>query len=79
MTDIVKTTEFLFKSILPEPENSEITVSSEEINDVIYIYVSAPESLVGQIIGKNGKIIKSVKTLLNIAHPQVHYQLNIKD
>jgi len=79
MTDIIQTTEFLFKSILPEPENSQIIISFENINDIVYIYISAPENIAGQIIGKNGKIIKSIKTLLNIAHPQTHYQLIIKD
>lgn len=79
MTDIIQTTEFLFKSILPPSENQNLTISSENINDIIYIYISAPENIVGQIIGKNGKIIKSIKTLLNIAHPQTHYQLIIKE
>lgn len=45
----------------------------------ITIIISAPENQLGQIIGKEGKIIKSLRTLANIAYPNVRLNLQIKD
>lgn len=54
------------------------TVIDESLQSIT-INISAPENQLGQIIGKEGKIIKSLRTLLNIAYPNIRLNLQIKD
>lgn len=77
MTDIRSAAEYIIKAIVTESDN--VVVESHEDNQLTIIEVSAPSDVIGQIIGKEGKIIKSIRTLLNLAFPETHYILQIKD
>jgi predicted RNA-binding protein YlqC (UPF0109 family) len=77
MTDIKNAAEYIIKAVVTDDTNVE--VSTREENQLIIIEVSAPAEIVGQIIGKEGKIIKSIRTLLNLAFPQTRYLLQIKE
>jgi len=77
MNNIQDTLEYILKSIVEKPED--IIVTSEEIEGVIIFEISAPSEIVGRIIGKEGKIIKSIRTILNLSYPNIKFALKIKD
>jgi len=77
MTDIKSAVEYIIKAIVTDSDNIEITTREE--NQLLIIDISAPSEIVGQIIGKDGKIIKSIRTLLNLAFPDTRYLLQIKE
>lgn len=77
MTDIKSAVEYIIKAIVTDSDNIEITTREE--NQLLIIDISAPSEVVGQIIGKDGKIIKSIRTLLNLAFPDTRYLLQIKE
>ncbi len=77
MSTISDTAQYIVTSILPESAN--VTVNSRDENGITIISVSALPEFVGQLIGKEGKIIKSLRTLLNLAYPDVRYMLEIKE
>lgn len=77
MTNITDTLTYLVKAIVTD--SSSIVVDSREENGVTILEVSAAPEFIGQIIGKEGKIIKSLRTILNLSFPNVHYTLDIKE
>lgn len=77
MTDIKAAAEYIIKAVVIDSDK--VVVESREENQLTVIEVSAPPEIVGQIIGKEGKIIKSIRTLLNLAFPELHYILQIKE
>jgi hypothetical protein len=77
MSTIVETAEYIVKAILPEAAG--VVVTSRDENGTIIITVSALAEFVGQLIGKEGKVIKSLRTLLNLAYPDVRDMLEIKE
>jgi hypothetical protein len=77
MTDIKEAAEYIIKAVVSD--NNEVEVSSRLENDLTILEISAPPEIVGQIIGKEGKTIKSIRTLLNLAFPEIRYLLQIKE
>jgi len=77
MTTISDTAQYIVTAILPE--NADVSVSSHDENGTMIISVSAKPEFIGQLIGKEGKVIKSLRTLLNLAYPDVRYMLEIKE
>lgn len=77
MTDIKSAAEYIIKAVVPEGD--QVSIESREEGQLIILEVVAPPEIVGQIIGKEGKIIKSIRTLLNLAFPEVRYLLQIKE
>jgi len=77
MTTIAQTAEYIVKSILPE--TAEVAVNTRDENGMMIITVTALPEFIGQLIGKEGKVIKSLRTLLNLAYPDVRYLLEIKE
>lgn len=77
MTDIKSAVEYIIKAIVTDSDNIEITTREE--NQLLIIEIAAPSEVIGQIIGKDGKIIKSIRTLLNLAFPDIRYLLQIKE
>lgn len=53
--------EFIVKSLVSKPEL--LVITSEEEGDFIKISIKADEEAVGKIIGKQGKIAKSIRTI----------------
>lgn len=76
MTNITDTLDYLIKGIVTDP--STIVIDSHQDGEVLIIEVSAAAEIIGQIIGKEGKIIKSLRTILNLSFPDIHYSLEIK-
>lgn len=56
--------EKILKGIVKNPEKLEISERKETDNKIIY-EIRAAEEDIGQIIGKNGRTIKSINVLLN--------------
>jgi len=77
MSTITETAQYLVEAILPE--NANVSVTSRDENGMTIISVSALPEFIGQLIGKEGKVIKSLRTLLNLAYPDVRYMLEIKE
>ncbi|HNY04791.1 MAG TPA: KH domain-containing protein, partial [Candidatus Woesebacteria bacterium] len=77
MTDIKEAAEYIIKAVVSNSD--EVQVFSRLENELTILEVSAPPEIVGQIIGKDGKIIKSIRTLLNLAFPEIRYLLQIKE
>jgi uncharacterized protein len=77
MSTIQQTLEFIVKGIVPTPDK--VTISSKDVDGTLVFEISATPELVGQIIGKDGKIIKSIRTILTLTYPQQKFSLEIKD
>ena len=77
MNNIQDTLEYILKAIVDKPED--ISVTSEDVEGVTVFEISAPSEIVGRIIGKEGKIIKSIRTILNLSYPNIKFALKIKD
>ena len=77
MNNIKDTLEYIIKAITPESDN--ISISEAEENGLTIFEISAPPEIVGKIIGKEGKIIKSIRTILNLSFPTTRFLLKIKD
>lgn len=76
MSDIKETLDYIIKSIVPP--KTDITINESQENEVTIFEVEAPEELIGKIIGKEGKTIKSIRNLLNFSFPQDRFILKIK-
>lgn len=79
MNTIKDTLEYIVKAIIPETESKEIIITDSEENGLVTFEISAPTEVVGKIIGKEGKIIKSIRTILNLSYPTTRFLLKIKD
>lgn len=77
MATIQESLDFILKSIIKDSDK--ITIETEEREGIIFFEISAPQEMVGQIIGKEGKIIKSIRTLLNLSYPNTRFSLEIKN
>lgn len=74
---IQQTLEYILKAIITESDD--VSVETVEQNNFVNMIISAPKEKIGQIIGKEGKIIKSIRTILGISYPTVHFNLEIKE
>ncbi len=73
-----ETLEYILKSILKE-SSQDISVETRDEEGVTILEVSAPSEIVGQIIGKEGRIIKAIRTILTVSYPSQRFSLEIKD
>ena len=62
MMNIVEYTELLVKSIAKDADL--VKVSSYETEEGLTIDIMVPESSMGSVMGKNGRNIKSIRTLV---------------
>jgi len=76
MYTLPQTAEFIIKSICPEPDKVEL--QSQEKDDEILLEVVAPPELTGQIVGRNGRMIKAVRSILNLTFPNQKYILEVR-
>jgi predicted RNA-binding protein YlqC (UPF0109 family) len=77
MNTIKDTLEYIVKSIVSD--SKEIIITDSEENGLITFEISAPSEVVGKIIGKEGKIIKSIRSILNLSYPTTRFLLKIKE
>jgi uncharacterized protein len=75
MKDLVT---YIVKSITLEPEK--IIVDSETAEDgTNIITITAPQSQVGRIIGKMGKTINALRTIIKSSFPNERFRLEINE
>ena len=77
MNTIKDTLDYIIKAIVPD--SKDIVITDSEENGLITFEIDAPTEIVGKIIGKEGKIIKSIRTILNLSYPTTRFLLKIKD
>jgi len=76
MNQIKDTLQYIIDSIV---NSTEITIDERTEGDMSIFEISAPEEIVGRIIGKEGKIIKSIRSIVNLSYPQNRFLIKIKD
>ena len=75
MTNISDTLDYLIKAVVTD--NSTIVINSQESDGIVLFEVTAAPEIIGQIIGKEGKVIKSIRTILNLTYPNIRYSLEV--
>ena len=77
MNTIKDTLDYIIKAIVPD--SKDIIITDSEENGLITFEIDAPTEIIGKIIGKEGKIIKSIRTILNLSYPTTRFLLKIKE
>ena len=77
MNTIKDTLDYIIKAIVPD--SKEIIITDSEENGLTTFEISAPSEIIGKIIGKEGKIIKSIRTILSLSFPQSRFIVKIKE
>ncbi len=77
MHTLHETLDFILKSITQESDK--VTVTSKIENDTTILEVVAAPEIMGQIIGKEGKIIKSIRLILALSYPNQKFVVDIKN
>ena len=65
--DLVALTETIIKKLVTDPENISVKEFETEEENTIQIEVLISSDDMGKVIGKNGKIINSVRTIVQAA------------
>jgi len=76
MSTIHDTLDYLIKAVVTD--SSSVVINSQDNDGVLLFEVTAAPEIIGQIIGKEGKVIKSIRTILNLTYPNIRYSLEIK-
>jgi uncharacterized protein len=76
MNSIQDTLDYLLKAVVTN--NSSIVINVQETDGILLFEVTAAPEIIGQIIGKEGKVIKSIRTILNLSYPNIRYSLEVK-
>ncbi|MFA5895153.1 MAG: KH domain-containing protein [Candidatus Shapirobacteria bacterium] len=76
MATINDTLDYLIKAVVTD--SSSVVVNSADNEGVLLFEVTAAPEIIGQIIGKEGKVIKSIRTILNLTYPSIRYSLEVK-
>ncbi len=68
--------ELIVKKLVKKPE--EVSISSIESDEQIVLQLKVEKEDMGRIIGKNGKTIKAIRTILNIASAKLGKKVNLE-
>jgi predicted RNA-binding protein YlqC (UPF0109 family) len=77
MNTIKETLEYILNSITQKEDN--VTVEEHQEDELTVLEVVAPKEIIGKIIGKEGKIIKSIRSILNLSFPQEKFIVKIRE
>lgn len=69
--------EFLLQNILEDA--SKVSVAAREENEISLLEITAPDEVKGRIIGKAGRIIKAIRTIVSISFPQQRIIIKVAD
>lgn len=56
-----------------------VTQVESDLAGITQLNISTPQEIIGQIIGKQGKIIKSLRILMAIAYPSQRFNIQIQE
>lgn len=78
MNPIRDTVEYIVKGIVADPSvvSIEETVTDDGVTALVIV---VPADITGQIIGKQGKVIKAIRTILMVSYPQQKFTLDLKN
>ena len=62
--DLVKLTESIIKKLVADPDSVSVKEFTTDEENTIQIEVLVSEDDMGKVIGRNGKIIKSIRTIV---------------
>lgn len=62
--DLVKLTESIIKKLVADPDSVSVKEFTTDEENTIQIEVLVSESDMGKVIGRNGKIINSIRTIV---------------
>lgn len=65
---------YILQGILPE--NSQVSSTIQETGHSLLVNVICPPELAGQIIGKEGRIIKSIRQVMGLFATPINIQVN---
>lgn len=77
MDSVKKTLEYILKAITKKEDG--VTVETHEEDGLNIIEIVAPKEIIGKIIGKEGKIIKSIRAILNLSYPEQRFIVKIRE
>ncbi|CEM62748.1 KH domain-containing protein [Treponema phagedenis] len=71
--------EYIAKSLVDDPSAVQVTRTEEE--NLVVLQLRVAENDVGKVIGKNGRIVKALRTLLSASagNARTRYSLEILD
>lgn len=72
----VKFVEYVFSQLTDTPEAIEIVRTEDELGVLITAHV--PQPLMGKVIGKSGKHVEALKTLLKVVGAKLGYKIALK-
>lgn len=64
MKQLEEYTEILVKSIIKKPDL--LKVSTHDIDGIIKLDILVPQDVMGSVIGKNGRTIHAIRTLISL-------------
>ena len=77
MNSLKETLQYILTAITTQEDD--VTVEQSTENEIEVLEIIAPKEIIGKIIGKEGKIIKSIRTILSLSFPQSRFIVKIKD
>jgi hypothetical protein len=66
---------FLVGNLVDDPE--QVSVVAEQRGSLVQIQVQLPESELGKVIGRGGRIAKAIRTALMIAGSRHHLRVSL--
>ena len=70
--DLVKLTESIIKKLVADPDSVSVKEFTTDEENTIQIEVLVSESDMGKVIGRNGKIINSIRTIVQAKIGRAH-------
>ena len=70
-----ETLEFIVKSIVDNPDD--VSVSEEDENGITNLIISVAKDDMGKVIGKEGKIIRSIRNIMKIKAMKHDKRINV--
>lgn len=69
-------------SLIVDPKFSadfQVDQTESDLTGITQLKITAPQNAIGQIIGKQGKIIKALRILMAIAFPDQRFNIQINE
>ena len=80
MNDIKQLLEYIVSNIVNHPEDVQIE-TQDQGNDSIFFLINVNTEDTGRVIGKSGKVIRSIRQIVRIAgiRQNIHTRVDLKD
>ena len=75
--DVTKLVRELVEQIVENPDDAEVTGTDQE-NGELYIEIKVDESDIGKVIGRQGRIIKAIRTIARAAASQDGFRVEVE-